>query len=105
MTQEERQQFNQMRQQLETLKDLFYKGDFPDKKIFYKTLVAQGGLSLAGSPISIGTTSGVIGLYGETPVVQAGAITSPSGGATVDSQARTAIASIITALANIGITA
>ena len=45
------------------------------------------------------------GLYGVTPVAQAAKINDPSGGATVDSEARTAINAIIDALEGIGITA
>ena len=53
----------------------------------------------------IGTeTTQKIAFYGVTPVVQAGAIGSPSGGGTQDAQARTAIDSIRTALTNMGIT-
>ena len=47
--------------------------------------------------------SSTIGFYGVTKVTQAGAISNPSGGATIDSQARTAINSIILASHNIGI--
>lgn len=48
-----------------------------------------------------------LGFYGATPVVQATAIANPSGGgaAGVDSSARGAIVSIITALKNAGLTA
>jgi len=44
-----------------------------------------------------------IGMYGQTPTVQASVINSPTGGSTQDSEARTAIDSIISALENIGI--
>ena len=44
-----------------------------------------------------------VGFHGSASA-QAGAITAPSGGGTVDSQARAAINSIITALKNKGIT-
>jgi hypothetical protein len=55
----------------------------------------------------IGTESAQkLGFYGTTPVVQAGAITAPSGGGTagVDNPARTTIVAILTALKNMGIT-
>ncbi len=55
--------------------------------------------------IDVAEASDAIGLFGATPVAQAAAITPPAGGVTVDSQARTAIGSIITALHNLGITA
>lgn len=54
----------------------------------------------------IGTqTTQKLAFYGVTPIVQQSAITAPSGGATIDSQARTAITSLITTIKNIGITA
>lgn len=51
------------------------------------------------------TNKDKIAFYGATPVVQSGAISSPSGGLTVDSQARSAIDVIRIALQNFGITA
>ena len=59
----------------------------------------------------IGTeTTQKIGFYGETPVVQAGAISAPTGGGgsatdAIDQAARTAINAIRAALTAIGITA
>ncbi len=69
---------------------------------------------LDGRNIQIGTSTGTkigtaasqkIGLWGATPVIQASAISAPTGGATQDAEARTAINSIRTALINAGITA
>ena len=69
---------------------------------------------LDGKNIKVGNSLGIkigtdatqkISVYGETPVVQAGAITAPAGGATVDSEARTAIVSLINAIKYFGITA
>lgn len=50
-------------------------------------------------------TSLKIGLYSAPPVVQASKISDPSGGATVDTEARAAITSIIDALEGVGISA
>lgn len=57
------------------------------------------------SEVNIGRTAGEIGFYGAAAVVQAGAVTPPAGGGTIDTEARTAINAIITALQNIGVTA
>jgi hypothetical protein len=46
-----------------------------------------------------------VAFYGVDPVVQAGAISAPSGGLTQDTEARTAINYIRTAIKNFGITA
>lgn len=43
-----------------------------------------------------------IGMFGAVPVIQPAAIASPSGGATVDTECRAAVASLLTALRNLG---
>ena len=58
----------------------------------------------AADGVLIGIVGGEVGFYGETPVVQAAAITTISDAATGTAIA-TAVNSIITALKNIGITA
>lgn len=47
---------------------------------------------------------GKVGFFGAEPVKKQSAITSPSGGGTVDTQARTAIDSIRTVLTTLGLT-
>jgi hypothetical protein len=54
--------------------------------------------------IALGIAGGKIGFYGETPVVQASAITTIATNAT-GTAISTAVNSIITALQNIGVTA
>lgn len=85
-----------------------------DKVIFNKDIMMQDGrdfIFAKGTGTKIGTeTTQKISFYGETPVVQAAAITAPSdaGGSynqSVAQSAVTAINSIRTALQNIGITA
>ncbi len=56
-----------------------------------------------GTGTQIGTeTTQKIGLWGQTPVVQPTVISDPSGGGTVDTQARTAINALIDLLQSIG---
>ena len=63
--------------------------------------------------IQVGRTTGTsigteatqkLSFYGVTPVVQQGAITVPSGGLTVDAEARSSISDLITRIKNFGIT-
>lgn len=58
----------------------------------------------AADGVLIGIVGGEVGFYGETPVVQAAAISTITDAATGTAIA-TAVNSIITALKNIGITA
>jgi len=58
----------------------------------------------AADGIALGISGGKIGFYGETPVVQASAITTIATNAT-GTAISTAVNSIITALQNIGVTA
>ena len=53
----------------------------------------------------IGTeTTQKLGFWGKTPIVQRTAILNPSGGSTVDTQARSTIANIINFFTTIGLT-
>ena len=58
----------------------------------------------ASDGIALGIAGGKVGFYGETPVVQASAITTISDSAT-GTDIATAVNAVITALKNIGITA
>ena len=78
-----------------------------DKYIFDKHIQILNGRNIQLST-DVGTKIGTdntqkLGFYGNMPVSQQGAITDPTGGLTVDSPARSAIASILTALRNLGI--
>lgn len=90
---------------IEELNNLFGTNDF----VFQKNIQILNGkhISLGGSVGTIIGTSATqkLAFHGATPVIQADAITPPTGGVTEDTQARTAIGSIITALKNKGITA
>lgn len=58
----------------------------------------------AADGVLVGTAGGKLGFYGETPVVQANAITTLSAGPTT-AETVAAVNAIITALKNVGITA
>jgi hypothetical protein len=69
---------------------------------------------LDGRNIQLGRTTGTVigtatdqklGFFGKAPVAQQSAISTPGGGATVDTQARSAITSLIAVLHNFGFTA
>ena len=82
---------------------------FAEKRIFANHVQLLDGRNIltgqtTGTKIGKATTQ-KLSVYGITPVVQAGAISAPTGGATQDAEARTAINSIRTALTNFGITA
>ena len=78
-------------------------------------LTAGGGITMAdGKNIIVNTTTGTkigtatgqkIGFWNATPVVQQTHIADPSGGATVDAEARTAINAINALCAALGLTA
>lgn len=82
------EQLDQMRKELDELKSNFYKDNFSTSQSFRKDV----------------SFLGKIGFYNKTPIAQPTAISAPAGGATIDSEARTAINSIRTTLTNLGLT-
>ena len=103
------QQIQELQMRVNKLEGLLYKFALTDRYMFSRNLQIQDGRS-----VTVGTTTGArigtaatekISVYGVTPVIQASAISAPSGGGTQDAEARTAINSIRTALTNFGITA
>lgn len=100
---------NDLELKVKELEDRLNHLEKSDRYTVQKTLQMADGRNMqlgvnTGTKFGTATTQKA-SFFNATPVVQAGAITAPSGGATVDSQSRTAIGSIITALKNIGITA
>ncbi len=98
-------QVESLTQQVKLLTDLQYKNNFSDLIIFDKRVrfnrnitIGQDGLRIGMSPTE------KVSLFGENPVIQQAAISPPSGGATIDSQARTAISSLITLMSTFGFT-
>jgi len=92
-------------------------GDDPADTELYRdaaaTLKTPGNFSIGGNVIlptttgtQIGTaTNQLLGFYGATPVNQPETVADPSGGTTVDSEARTAINAIIDRLQELGLIA
>lgn len=106
MTPEEKKLLIETSQRLNQFLDLYHRIDQIDKFLLIKPLV------LRNSNIKVEGTNGMkiaenatdkMSLWGVTPIVQPGAITTPSGGANIDPQARAAIASILAALRNVGV--
>lgn len=102
-------EIQQLENRIQVLENILSQLVKSDKYYFGKHITLADGLNISistGTGTKMGTATGQkISVYGVTPVIQAGAISSPSGGATVDAQARIAIDSIRTALTNFGITA
>lgn len=102
MTPEEKQQFNKVASDLQdtisqlsdlqdsynTLADLYYRDNLIDKYIFQKDV----------------SITPKFGFGGAAPVARQAAVASPSGGVTVDNQARTAVDAIRQVLINFGFT-
>lgn len=82
------EQIDQLKKELDELKSLYFKDNFSSSQIIRKDV----------------SFFGKIGFYNKNPISQQSAISSPSGGATVDTQARAAIDSIRTVLTNLGLT-
>lgn len=77
------------------LKDLFYRFVQIDRYEFEKDVLISGVIT---------STSPKIGFFSKTPAAQQAAIASPTGGGTIDTQARTAIDAIRNVLINFGFT-
>lgn len=73
------------------------KDDFSDTWVINKKVIFK-------SMLKFGLSTSKMGFFGAEPVVQQTQVTTPSGGATVDSQARTSIGQIKTILTNLGLT-
>lgn len=101
------QEIAQLNDRIKLLENLLFRFVKNDKYYFDKHIVLADGVNISassGTGSSLGAATDKLSVYRETPVVQAGAISAPTGGGTQDAEARTAINSIRTALTNFGIT-
>ena len=92
------QRITQLENELRELKAEYYKNNFPQQQVFVKDVLFQGNSTFT----SLNPTT-YFGL-GVSPATRQASIANPSGGVTVDAEARTAIASILTVLDNFGFT-
>ena len=85
-----------LKKELSSFKDVYYRTNMIDKQIYMNKAYFKNDVYLPSKIAFFG---------GNTPVAQQTAISSPSGGSNIDSEARTAINSIITKLQTLGLTA
>lgn len=93
----------------EFLDEYFQEFLASDRYIFAKRIQMLDGRNIQtgrafGTKIATATDQ-LLGFYGVTPVDQPATVSDPSGGATIDSQARTAIISVIDRLQELGLIA
>lgn len=102
----------QLERELAELKAEYYRDNFSLLQTFRKEVNFLNTVSLKDSTLNLGSTTGTkigatgdkVGFLGATPIARQASITNPTGGATVDAQARTAIGTIITILQSFGFT-
>lgn len=92
------ERITQLENELRELKAEFYKNNFPQQQTFVKDVIFNGTSTFTSlNP----TTSFGLGV---TPAVRQANIANPTGGATQDGEARTAINSILSVLDTFGFT-
>lgn len=105
MTPEEKQQLDRVEKKLNEFLDIYRKTFLIDKVIFQNPIILKSMTNgISGFKIGLATTD-LLSFYGVTPVDQPATVADPSGGATVDSQSRTAIIAIIDRLQELGLIA
>lgn len=90
-------QVQNLQREVAHLNDIYFRTHFIDKDVFANPVYINNSLFLG--------KNGKAGFYGTEPITQPSTISDPSGGATVDSEARTAINTIIDRLQALGLIA
>src|SRR3990167_6394322 len=96
----EQEQINFLRQEVNDLKQIVNFFVRPDKYLFQRNIEMFNGRNIVlgnsvGTKIGTSTTQ-KLAFFNSTPIIQQVAITTPSGGAVIDSQARSSIGEVIT---------
>lgn len=98
-----------LQRRVEYLENVISKLVASDRYTIQRTLQLFDGRNIqlaGGTGTKIGTeTTQKLGFFGETPVSQQSSIADPTGGATIDAEARTSINSILDVLDVFGFTA
>lgn len=91
-----------LQKRIDDLERSFLTDNFPTKIIQRKTNIFKKNIS-TGTGISFGETGEKIAFLGVTPIIRQSEITKPTGGNVIDTQARTAINSLIDLIKNYGL--
>ena len=106
MKPEELKLLNDIDAKLTRFLDLYYRTNMIDRTEFNNPVVFNNNIVIGKNGTKFGTsTNDKISFYNKAPIVQPATISDPAGGATVDSQARTAVSSLIARLKSLGLIA
>lgn len=100
------QKMDNLEKKLNSFLDVYYRTNMIDKTLFTNKVVFNNNIEIGKNGTKIGTsTQDKIAFFNTTPVVQPATISDPSGGATQDAESRTAIATLIDRLQELGLIA
>lgn len=105
MTPEERKILIDTRNKLEEFLQVYYRTNFPSEMVVTKDFTVQGNTNLKKLSSTELSVKDTVSFFGSTPQGQQPAIAKPTGGATVDIEARTAINKLIDLDQSFGLTA
>ena len=104
--QELNRQIQELQKKLDTFTDVYYRTNRIDRTEFNNPVVFNNNIVIGKNGTKFGTsTSDKIAFFGTAAIIQPATISDPSGGATVDSAARTAINTLIDRLHSLGLIA
>lgn len=98
----------QLKERVEMLENIINSFVLNGSFTFQKDIRLLNGKNIyfgSSQGTKIGASTDKLAFYGHTPITRPSSISAPGGGATVDSEARTVIGTIITTLQTLGLTA